>query len=320
MFFINNEIVSINSSSDYFIQNNIRKKLKFQFAIVEDNDDPENKGRIKVRFSQWNIVSNWLPLIRPYSGSDEGIYFIPEINELVICLFINSNPNFAIVFGAIKRASDNYPLGTIKLNNVNAIVTKSGTSIIMDNTKKEEKIIIRTKDGKIRVIIDKNNGFEIKNELGDINIKCRKLKIKSSNLKFISSRILRMKSERSKIDINTRKSLNIDSQNECIMTSRSLISFDGMLTAGNKAVAKYNDQVIGVDMHLVEVRIGGSTVTSSLPHPYIGKITGNLSPDVLNNSLPVAYKGSKSEHVLPGHIPTPPGEKFTKGKPSGRGE
>jgi len=314
------EIRNKNSENDVFIQNRIKKGLKFQFAIVEDNEDPDNKARIKVRFPQWNIKSDWVPLIRPYSGDGEGIYFIPEKNDLVICLFVNNNPGKAIVLGAIKRTSDNNLFGCKKLNNINAIVTRSGLRIILDNSKKEEKIIIRTEDSKIRVVIDKNKGFEIKNELGDIRIRCRKLKIKNDNLLLGSDKKIKIRSDKSKININTKKSFNIRSEKQCVMVSKGIISLNGMLTAENKAAAKCNDQVAGIDMHLVEARIGSATVAALLPHPYIGKIRNKLSSDVFNNNLSVAYKGSKSEHVLPGHIPTPPGEKFTKGKPSGIGE
>ncbi|MCP4137534.1 MAG: hypothetical protein GY754_41590, partial [bacterium] len=47
-----------------------KTRTRFHVAYVEDNQDPDKLGRIKVRFPQWGeeFISQWIPLIRPFSG------------------------------------------------------------------------------------------------------------------------------------------------------------------------------------------------------------------------------------------------------------
>jgi hypothetical protein len=54
--------------------------------------------------------------------------------------------------------------------------TKSHRLEIIDEAGKEE-IIISTAKGKMRVSLTNGKGIELINELGDIRIKCRKLRI-----------------------------------------------------------------------------------------------------------------------------------------------
>ena len=44
--------------------------LGYHLGIVEDNADPDKRGKLKVRFPFWgdNVVSNWIPMIRPYAS------------------------------------------------------------------------------------------------------------------------------------------------------------------------------------------------------------------------------------------------------------
>ncbi|MBN2531587.1 MAG: hypothetical protein JXB88_01780, partial [Spirochaetales bacterium] len=66
-------------------------------------------------------------------------------------------------------------------NNIKVLTTKSGTKIILDDTDGEEKILIHTKDGAMRLILDKAKGLSIVNENGDISITCRKLIIEGKD-------------------------------------------------------------------------------------------------------------------------------------------
>ena len=73
--------------------------------------------------------------------------------------------------------------------------------------------------------------------------------------------------------------------------------------------AKQGDQVIAVDIHIVMVPTPGGPVPTPLPHPFSGKLMGNLSADVKIGGLPAATVGSTADN-LPPHIPTPPGTSF----------
>jgi uncharacterized Zn-binding protein involved in type VI secretion len=80
--------------------------------------------------------------------------------------------------------------------------------------------------------------------------------------------------------------------------------------------AKQGDAVVGVDTHIVLVPIPPPTPTP-LPHPFSGKLTGSLSPDVEIEGKPAAVVGSTADNS-PAHVPTPPGTSFTR-PPTNRG-
>jgi uncharacterized Zn-binding protein involved in type VI secretion len=81
--------------------------------------------------------------------------------------------------------------------------------------------------------------------------------------------------------------------------------------------AKQDDQVVGVDTHIVMVPAGPSLVPTPLPHPFSGRLTGDLSSTVTIEGKPAAVVGSTAEHTS-GHVPTPPGTSFQT-PPANRG-
>ena len=58
-------------------------------ALVTNNKDPENQGRVKVRFP-WlddTAESHWCRLSARYAGKDRGMYFVPEVGDEVLVVF-----------------------------------------------------------------------------------------------------------------------------------------------------------------------------------------------------------------------------------------
>lgn len=75
--------------------------------------------------------------------------------------------------------------------------------------------------------------------------------------------------------------------------------------------AKKDDQIVGVDTHIVMVPSAPSPIPTPLPHPFSGKINGNLSSDVNIMGKPAATVDSTADNS-PAHIATPPGTSFQK--------
>lgn len=78
-----------------------------------------------------------------------------------------------------------------------------------------------------------------------------------------------------------------------------------------KPIARQDDQVVGVDTHIVMVPAGPSLVPTPLPHPFSGKLDGQLSTTVKANGKAVATVDSTATNQ-PSHTPTPPGTTFQK--------
>ena len=63
--------------------------LGVAIAIVTNNKDPDNLGRIKIEFP-WlsdKDESPWARILTPMAGNDRGMYFLPEINDEVLVAF-----------------------------------------------------------------------------------------------------------------------------------------------------------------------------------------------------------------------------------------
>lgn len=70
------------------------------------------------------------------------------------------------------------------------------------------------------------------------------------------------------------------------------------------------DKANGVCTHIVLVPTPNGTVTSPLPHPYVGTITLGCATNVLISGKPAAVLGSGLQNQPP-HFPTPPGTGFS---------
>ncbi len=87
----------------------------------------------------------------------------------------------------------------------------------------------------------------------------------------------------------------------------------GTVMVNKKPAAKKNDQIIGVDIHIVLVPAppSPSPVPTPLPHPFVGMIDGALSSSVNIMGQPAATVDSTATNT-PSHIATPPGVSFQK--------
>ncbi len=124
-------------------------------AIVTDNRDPRNQGRVKVRF-YWQSESessNWVRVQTPDAGSSEtvannrGFVFIPEIDDQVMVGYEHGNPSRPYVMGSLFHRDNSG--GAADSNSVKSIITRSGHTIKLDDTEGEEKISIYDNEGSI---------------------------------------------------------------------------------------------------------------------------------------------------------------------------
>ena len=66
--------------------------------------------------------------------------------------------------------------------------------------------------------------------------------------------------------------------------------------------AKQGDQVLATDTHIVMIPSPGGPVPTPLPHPFVGKLDGELSSDVNIEGKAAAIEGSTATNS-PSHIP-----------------
>ena len=83
-------------------------------GVVVDVDDPERRGRIRVRLPATGDTTepHWarvLQLRDPATGAET---FLPEVDDEVLVVFVNGDIRQPVVIGALYNGSDTPPSGS----------------------------------------------------------------------------------------------------------------------------------------------------------------------------------------------------------------
>jgi uncharacterized protein involved in type VI secretion and phage assembly len=186
-------------------------------AVVTNNKDEDNLGRIKVKYS-WgdeNNESYWARVAVPMSGDGYGTYFIPEVDDEVLVAFVNGDVTSPIIIGSLWNQSDTPPHDNSDgKNNTKAIRSRSGHTIIFDDNDAESsekleivssaghKIVLDDKKGNEKVTIADKSGNSVeldavKNKLSissamEISIDATKITINASGELVLKGGIIRI--------------------------------------------------------------------------------------------------------------------------------
>jgi hypothetical protein len=140
-------------------------------AIVVENADPENRGRLQLSIPSVlgsDVVSPWALPCAPYGGADDqGFFFIPEKDAAVWVEFEAGMLDYPIWVGTywskpggaseVPRPGDSQSPPTRKI-----IRTVKGHSIEMEDKDSDEVFIITYNDGsKTNVVTMDKNGIAI---------------------------------------------------------------------------------------------------------------------------------------------------------------
>lgn len=125
---------------------------ELQSAVVTDNKDPEQLGRVKVKFHWHDDDTPWLRIIAPGAGDDRGRYWLPEIDDEVLVAFEQSSPDLPVVLGSLYNASAKPPNTAYDDDNLLKVFqTKSGNRIVFNDKDGEESIEIITKSNSVLI-------------------------------------------------------------------------------------------------------------------------------------------------------------------------
>jgi type VI secretion system secreted protein VgrG len=134
------------------VKDSVQRKLKhdereymglLQPAVVIDNKDPDNIGRVQIRYL-WDTDGNayaWARVLTAFGGSDHGTHFTPRIGDQVLVGCEHGNSSLPLVMGALYH-SENKP----------DFKTDNGT---------EEVLIAKTSSGSEIRIVDKQGSEQI---------------------------------------------------------------------------------------------------------------------------------------------------------------
>lgn len=150
-------------------------------GVVTNNKDPEKLGRVRIRFPWLSDTDEswWARVASPSAGKGRGTFFLPEVDDEVLVAFEHGDLRFPYVVGSLWNSAQP-PLAANEdgKNNVLTIKSRSGHTIVLDDTDGDERISITDKSEKNSIVISsKDNTLTITSE-GNITLSCPKGKLK----------------------------------------------------------------------------------------------------------------------------------------------
>ena len=285
------------------------------YGIVVDNKDPECLGRLRVQLPLvgGGTISPWYQTLNMWASNEQGLWCLPNIGTQVVVCFPYGDRAQGIVLGCIYDMQHKPPK-TSASNSAESYLwqTKNHRLELIDEDG-NQGVRIETAEGKIRCILTKDKGIDIANELGDIKIKCKKLKIESGdNIDFVSKKGTKFTCEDA-MNIKSKKNTTLTADKEIKLKGKNIkLSGSKGVTAEGKQIAVEGDKVMGMDTHIMVVPAGMSTANVPLPHPFIGKLKDKLSKDVKIKDKKAATKDSVAKHDDSMHMQLPGTIKFQK--------
>lgn len=142
-------------------------------GIVTDNRDPQNQGRVKVKYP-WlteDHSSDWARQAAPMAGNGRGFYFLPEVDDEVLVCFEHGDIRRPYVVGALWNGKDAPVEGNdqaVSGGKVNrrSLKTRIGHTLLLDDTDGKGEMNLTTASGHVVTLDDANKRILAKTKSG----------------------------------------------------------------------------------------------------------------------------------------------------------
>ncbi|HEU0032952.1 MAG TPA: phage baseplate assembly protein V [Kofleriaceae bacterium] len=217
------------------------------YAVVTQNQDPDKLERIKVRLP-WldggdTDQTFWAQLMTPMEGKKFGWYTLPDVDDVVVVMFIAGDINQPVIVGGVWSTPDFSPEPNEDgKNNFRGYRSRSGHRLIFDDSNKP-KIVVADKTTKNMIGIgefDKDGagpnvcavykppmsgqtGVSISTMEGKLEITCKQGKLlveAQENVKL---------NAKTTIDIKAGADMTMDGSSSAKLTSSSKSAYDAPL-------------------------------------------------------------------------------------------
>jgi uncharacterized protein involved in type VI secretion and phage assembly len=117
-------------------------------ALVTDIVDPDRLGRVEVQFPWLGPEPRaWATLCTPYSGDDQGLQIMPEVDTQVIVAFEMGVLARPYVVGTCWNGTEATPESPTRANDIRVLKTRSGSKLEFDDAAGAAKITLTTPAG-----------------------------------------------------------------------------------------------------------------------------------------------------------------------------
>ena len=212
--------------------------MNFVIGIVTNNKDPEEMGRVRVKFP-WlsdREESAWARMVAPMAGKERGFWYLPEIDDEVLVGFEHGDINRPFVVGALWNGKDKPPLnasqavsGDGKVNK-RVLKSRSGHTITLDDSSGSEEITIVDKTGNNKIVFHSpDNSMEIKVD-GDLKIEAKgKITLKGMQGVDLSSQTDFKIAGQTGVDVSSQTQLKLTGATTAEMSSSAQAKVSGAM-------------------------------------------------------------------------------------------
>ncbi|HYQ99093.1 MAG TPA: phage baseplate assembly protein V [Casimicrobiaceae bacterium] len=206
-------------------------------AIVIDNVDPENSGRVKVRLPQPGVPGEngyeaWARVATLMAGAHRGSWFMPDLNDEVVVAFEQGDLRRPYVLGALWNAASPPPENGDAANNKKVLRSRNGVKITLDDQPGQESVVIETPGGQKLTLKDGPDALELTDGNGNsVELQTAGITLRTSSKVTLNASVVEINSGMVSVDAGMAKFSGVVQCDTLI--SNSVVSASYTPGAGN---------------------------------------------------------------------------------------
>ena len=153
-------------------------------AQVVSLDDPEGRNRVQVRLLAHDGVGDqdaplWARVVAPFAGNDRGFFFLPDVDDEVLVIFMNGDARHPLIIGGLWNGNSPSPADLANgQHRTKRLKSKNGVAITILDEDGQETLTLETpggqtvtlQDGPGTITLEDANGNQVVMEAAGISV------------------------------------------------------------------------------------------------------------------------------------------------------